>query len=113
MEDPQPLARAHVEPADVALVIAHALGRHAFAERRADDHRILGDHRRRLQTDLAGGEVGEEGLIVVELQIHGAVLAERFDGRAGLRIERDQAVSRRDIEDALFLAVGPIGHAAA
>src|SRR6185436_14315715 len=43
-----------------------------------------------------------------------AALAERRNHRAGLGVERDQAVAGRHIEDALVaLAVGPVGDAAA
>ena len=41
-------------------------------------------------------------------------LAERGDDGAGLRVERDEAVAGRHVEDALVaLAVGPVRHAAA
>src|SRR5439155_17355460 len=40
MENPKTLAGSHVESTHVALVIAHALRRHAFAEGRADNHSI-------------------------------------------------------------------------
>ncbi len=41
VEDPEALAGADVEAADVAFVVAHALGRHAFAEGRADDNGVV------------------------------------------------------------------------
>ena len=78
MEDPEPLAGADIEAAHVAFVVAHALRRHAFAERRAHDHRVLRHHGRRLQADLASSEIGLNRLIVVQLQIDRAVFAERF-----------------------------------
>ena len=64
-----------------------------------------------MQPDFAGDQI--DLLIVVQLQIHHAVLAEAWDRNAGLRIQRDQPVARRDIEDAFLLAVGPVGQAAA
>ena len=48
------------------------------------------------------------------LQIDDAVRAERADRRAVLRVERDQAVAGRDVEDAFVAAaVGPVRDAAA
>ena len=48
------------------------------------------------------------------LQIDDAAGAERADRLAGLRVERDEPVAGRHVDDALVaLAVGPVGHAAA
>ena len=81
-----------VESADVALVVALA-ARHAAGQvRGADDDRVAGDDRRGVQADLAGDEVHD--LIVVLLQIDDAALAEARDRNAGLRVERDRADSR-------------------
>ena len=57
-------------------------------------------------------EIGQDGLIVIQLQVHDALLPKPAR-RPGLGVERDQPVARRDIEDACFLAVGPVGEAAA
>ena len=64
-----------------------------------------------MQADFAGDQI--DFLVVIFFQIDDAVLAEARDGRAGLGVERDQPVAGRDVEDALFLAVGPISEAAA
>src|SRR5207249_8652864 len=55
MEDPQPLAGAHVVPTDVALIVPHGLRRHAFAEGGPDDDGVPGNHRRGLESDFAAG----------------------------------------------------------
>ena len=70
---------------------------------RADDDRVAGDHRRGLQPDLAGHEV--DLLIVVELQIDHAARAEAGNRDARLRVERDQAVAGRDVENPLVVPV--------
>ena len=72
---------------------------------------VLRDHRRRVQTDVAGDQV--HVLIVLELQIDDAVLAERGDRRAGLRVERLHAVARRDVDDPRRPSVRPVREAAA
>ena len=52
--------------------------------------------------------------IGADFQVDHAVVAEGFDGPAGMGVEFDQPIAGRDIEDALIaIAVGPIGHAAA
>lgn len=48
-----------------------------------------------MQTHLAGDQV--DLLIVVLLQVNHAVSAEAGNGCAGLGVERDQAVARRDV----------------
>ena len=52
-------------------------------------------------------------LIVVELQVDDAVLAEAGDRDAGLGVERDQLIARRHVDDARFRAVGPVREPAA
>ncbi len=106
MEDPQALARAHIESADITLYVVLARRRAAGHVRGADDDDVLRDDRRRMQPDLARDQI--DLLIVVLLQIDDAVLAEAGHGRAGLGVKRDQPVAGRDIEDSLFSAVGPI-----
>src|SRR5207237_8933082 len=90
--------------------------RHALLERGADEDDVLDDGRRRVDADLADLVVdllalaGHRAL----LQIDDAALAERRDHRAVLRVERDQAIARRDVEHALVaFAVGPVRDAAA
>ncbi len=54
MENPEALAGSNVESAHVAFIVAHALGRHAFAESGADNDRIFRHDGRRLNADFAG-----------------------------------------------------------
>ena len=72
---------------------------------------FLADQRRRVQSDFAGDEI--DLLVVVLLQIDDAVLAEAGHRDAGLRVERDEPVAGRDVENPLLAAVGPVGQAAA
>ena len=51
--------------------------------------------------------------VLANLQIDDAVLAERGNGRAGLRIEGNHAVSGRHIDDSFLPAVAPVSQAAA
>ena len=108
MKNPEPLAGPHIEPTDVTLYIFPALGSASREVCGPDDHHILGDHRRRMQAHLAGHEV--DILIVVLLEVDHATFAETWNGHAGFRVQRDQAVARRNVQDPLFLAIGPIGH---
>ncbi len=57
--------------------------------------------------------IGIDDLVVVFFQIHHAVFAEGGDARAGLRVQRDQTIAGRDVEDSFFGPIGPIGEAAA
>src|SRR5690606_15429535 len=54
---------------------------------------------------------GAQFLVEILLQIDFAVVAETLDTLAVRRVERDQLVARRHIENPLFLAVRPIGQA--
>ena len=92
MEDPQALAGAHVEGAHEAFHVGLAARDAAGAVRRADDDGVVGDHGRGVQANFAGDRI--DHLIVILLQIHQAVLAEGGDARAGLGVQRDQAVAR-------------------
>ncbi len=90
--------------------------RRALAHRRTNDDRVLHDGRRRVDADLAGLQIdllplADDG---ADFEIDHAVLAERRDRRAGLRVELDKAVPGRHVDDAVVaLAVGPVRHAAA
>src|ERR1041385_756319 len=112
VKDPEALAGAHVEPAHVAFIVLETPGRGAFAKRRADDDHVATHDRRALESDLAGREVGRDGLVDVGLEIDGPVRAEARDSRARLRVERDEAIARRDVEDSLLASVSPIREAA-
>src|SRR5205807_10053512 len=80
------------------------------------DHDVLRDGGRRVETNLAGLEIDllalpEDG---ASLEVDDATLAEGLDHRAVLRVERDQTIARRHVEDAFVaFAVGPVGDAAA
>ena len=116
VEPPELLARAHVVRPHRALRVVVRRDRHAFSERRSDEHDVAGDDGRRVDADLAGLEVD---LLVspfddTGLQIDDAARAERVDRLAGLRVERDEPVTGRHVQDALVAAaVGPVGDAAA
>src|SRR5262245_4361755 len=108
MEGPKAVAGADVEPAYVAFIILVTLRRRALAECRADDRDVASDDGGALVADLARDEIGKDRLVNVRLQVDDAVRAERRNRRAGFRVERDQAIARRDIEDPLLSAVGPV-----
>src|SRR5262249_35494209 len=80
VEDPEPLARAHVVAADEALHVARALRIRARPMRGADDHDVFRDDRRRVQADLAVQRV--DVLVVVLLEIDDTVYAEALDALA-------------------------------
>src|SRR5262249_7642797 len=116
VEGPEQLAGLDVEGADQPLRVVVRLHRHPLFERGADDDDVLDDGRSRVQADLAGLVVdllalAEHGAF---LQIDDAAFAERLDHRAVLRVERNQAIAGRHVEDALVaLAVGPVRDATA
>src|SRR6185503_17684913 len=107
VEDPEPLARLHVVAADISLLVGLPLRRNAAAQMRgADDDRVAGDDRGSMQADLAVDQI--HGLVVFELQIDHAVLAEARDRVASLRVERDEPVAWRDVDNSLLAAVAPV-----
>ena len=111
LEDPEALARAHVEPAHVPLDVALA-GRHSTRSMcGSDDDDVPGDDGRGVQTDLTRERI--DALIHLLLEIDHAVLAEARDRAPGRRVKRDQAIAGGDVEDAVLFAVGPVGEAAA
>jgi hypothetical protein len=68
-----------------------------------------------MHADFTGLEI--DRLAVAEdrasFQVHNTVGAEGGDHRAGLRVQRDQAIAGRDVEDPFVAAaVGPVRHAA-
>ena len=107
MEDPKALAGADIESADKALHISFSRWRAAFHVRGPDDDDVLGDDLRRMQADLAGDQV--DLLVVVHLQVDYALIPEGRHRDAGLGIQSNQAITWRDVEDAFFAAVGPMG----
>ena len=69
----------------------------------ADDDHVTDDERRGVEPELGGVEV--DLLIGLELQVDDAVLAERRDGDAGLRVERQHPIAWRDVDHAPIGAV--------
>ena len=111
VEDPQPLARARVEPSHVTLGRARRRRIRTRWVRGTDDDDVLRDDRRRVQADLSVQRV--EVLIDVLLQIDNAAVTEALDAIAGARVERDHLVARRHVDDALVVAALPIREPAA
>ena len=69
------------------------------------------DSWRGVQADVAVDEI--DLLVVVQLEIDDAAFAEAGYEHAGFGVESDQPVAGRNVEDALVLAVSPVGQAAA
>ena len=115
VEGPQAFPGPHVEPADEPLGVVVSPRSAALEERRADQHdAVARDRRRGMQSDLAFREIDLHAFADHHafLQIDDAVLAERRDAGAGLRVEGDELIAGRDVEDALIPAVGPVRHTA-
>ncbi len=92
------------------------LHREAFAHGRPDEDDVPGHRRRRMQTDFAGIEIDLFTLADDRPDFHvdDAVFAEGLDWLTGVRVEPDQAVARRDEEDAVVtFAVGPVRESSA
>src|SRR5439155_15514350 len=87
VEDPETLAVAHVEAAHVALDVSHSARDAAGTVCRAHDHDVASDHGRRVEAYFTRDEI--DVLVVILFQIDDAVYAERGDGHAGLRVQRD------------------------
>src|SRR6185503_15342278 len=116
VERPEQFAALRVPRAHEAFRVVVALHGQPFAERRADDDDVPGDRRRRVQADFSALEIDLLTLADqrAELHVDDAVGAEAGNRDAGLRVERDQPVAGRDVDDALVaLAVGPVREAAA
>src|SRR5690348_3691139 len=103
VEYPKALAGADVESADVAFNVGLAAGHSARAVGGADDHRVPSHHWSSVQTDFA--RHGIDLLIIVLLEIDDSVLAEAGYRHAGFRVQRDQAISRRDVQDSFLTSV--------
>ena len=111
VEDPEPLAGAHVVRADVALGVVVARARVPARMRRADDDDVSRDDRRAVPGDLAGLMRDRDP----GPRFFRSTTPFRRSRRAapGLRVEADQLIADRDVEDALVaLAVGPVADAA-
>ena len=108
MEDPQAFSRFHIEAADVAFHIVVVLRNVAGKMSRAHNHNVLRHDGSGVKTHIAIDQINF--LIVIELQIHNAGLAEAGYGDACFGIERDQPVTRRDVKDPLVFTVSPVGN---
>src|SRR5262249_9189543 len=75
-------------------------------ERGSDDDDVLHDQRGGVQSDITASRIDD--LIVVQLEIDDAVLAEAGDAVPGFGVERDQLITLRDVEDPLLASVGPV-----
>src|SRR5215469_7365666 len=111
VEDPQTFSAADVVAADVPFDVLETLRHTAGAVGGADDDDVVGDHRSGVQADV--GAEGIDLLVVVVFQIDRTAFAEACDRDAGFRVQGNQAIAGRDVENALFTIVGPIGEAAA
>jgi len=106
VKDPEALPCSHVEAANVALLVPHALRRVALRMRGPDDDHVAGDDRRGVIPDVAGHQI--HLLIIVLLQIDDTVVAEARDPDAGLRVEGHEPVAGRDVQDSCVPAIGPV-----
>src|SRR6202021_628278 len=111
VEDPEALARLHIETAHVALDVGLALRLTAREMGRTHDHRVPRDERRGVQTHLARDEVNP--LVVIQLKVDRAILTEGGDWHAGLCIQRDQAIAGRYVKYPFIAPVLPPGDATA
>src|SRR2546426_9200563 len=68
---------------------------------------------RGLNSDFSGGQVGQDFLIVVQLEVHFAFVAKGWNTDSIFRVKTNQPIARRHIKNAFFLAVGPVGQPAA
>jgi hypothetical protein len=64
-----------------------------------------------MQPDFTGDRI--HFLVVFELQVDDAVLADALDRFAGLSVQREHLVARRDVDDPVLAAVSPVRDAAA
>ena len=110
VENPLAFSRSHVESANVALDVRSALGDAAHKVRGADDDHVFGDDGCGMEPDVAVNQI--HVLIVVELQIDDAVLAEAGYKSSRLRVKSDEAVSRRHVQNSGVPSVGPVREAA-
>src|SRR5262249_59945048 len=87
----------------------------ASSHGRADDDDVLHYGRRRVDANLTRLEINRLAVAVrhAHLEIDDTVGAERADHRAGLRVELDESIPGRHINDAIVASpVGPVRHAA-
>src|SRR5436190_23071531 len=102
MEDPLTLARADIVSADEPFDIRLAGGYAARLVRRAHHDGVPADRRSGMDADLAAQRI--DFLIVILFEIHGAVDAKARNPEASLGVQRDHAISRREVNDPLVVA---------
>src|SRR5262245_19981336 len=111
VELPDLFAGADIERAHETFRVRAVAIAEAFEHRRADDHHVVDDGGCRVQADFTLLEID---LFVfadddADLQVDDAVLTERRDWLAGLRIELDETIAGGDVDDAFVVsAVGPV-----
>src|SRR5262249_26009722 len=104
VELPELFPRARVKrPHQAFRVVVRSDGR-AFPERGPDNDNIAGNCRCGMHADFTALEID---LLVdaahdTDLQIDGAILAERGDERTGLRVQLDESVAGRDEYNSLI-----------
>jgi len=77
----------------------------------AYDDYIAGHNRRRVESDFAGERI--DLLVVILLQVHSAICAKAANRGAGLRVQSDEPVARRHIQDSFLPPITPISQPAA
>ena len=105
MESPEQLAGHDVETADVADDVVGLVGRRERRMRRGHHDHVARDRRRRVGTDLA--PVPIVALIERRFEIDDAIVTEGLDGATRRRVQRDELIARRDVDDALVVAALP------
>src|SRR5262245_41379446 len=110
MEDPETFAGADIESAHVTLHVGLDGTWSPGCVRGANDHGVARDDGSRMQTDFTSDEI--DLLIIVELEIDGAVHSETGNDIAGLPVQRDKAVTGCDIENPFLFSIGPIRQSA-
>src|SRR5882672_2098517 len=106
MEDPETFARAHIKSTNVSFYGTKAVGIGPGCMCGPDNNDIASDDRCSMQSDFSTERIDD--LIVFHLQIHNAADAEARYRRTSLRIQSDQAITRRHVENSLFGTVGPV-----
>src|SRR5262249_46344549 len=112
VELPQLLPGPDVKGANQTLGVVVSRNGSSLSEGRTNDDDITGDGRRRVNANLARFEIDLLFGAVhrTDLQVDEAAVAERADDAPGLRVQLDESVPSRDVDDALIARpVGPIG----
>src|SRR5271165_354550 len=102
VEDPLTLARADIVSADISFDIGFTGGHAARLVSGAHHDGVPADRRRRMNADLAAERI--DYLIVIRFEIDGAIHAEARNAEAGPGVQRDHAISLREVDDALVVA---------